>query len=143
MSLKKVFLLVSIATISTFLQKWTIWRHNYGTSQPKIGQCVSESPNIINSIQFQHAQLICICLYQHAYPSFPAYSLYLHCRKISWLVIFSKRNVFAMPLNRPLHCEVLLLQYALDDLDSSSKGAWKLQIDLLTILTCGTTRMGH
>ena len=26
--------------ISNFLQKCTLWRHNYGTSQPKIGQCV-------------------------------------------------------------------------------------------------------
>ena len=40
MVIKKVFLSVSIATISNFLQKCTHWRHNYGTSQPKIGQCV-------------------------------------------------------------------------------------------------------
>ena len=39
MVIKKVFLSVSIATISTFLQKGTLWRHNYGTSQPKFGQC--------------------------------------------------------------------------------------------------------
>ena len=39
MSSKKVFLSVSIATISTFLQRCTLWRHNYETSQPKIGQC--------------------------------------------------------------------------------------------------------
>ena len=32
-----MFLSVSIATISNFLQKCTLWRHNYGTSQPKIG----------------------------------------------------------------------------------------------------------
>ena len=41
MVIKKVFLSVSIATISNFLQKCTLWRHNYETSQPKIGQCVS------------------------------------------------------------------------------------------------------
>ena len=40
MAIKKVFLSVSIATISTFLQKGTLWRHNYGTSQQKFGQCV-------------------------------------------------------------------------------------------------------
>ena len=40
MVIKKVFLSVSIATISNFLQKCTLWRHNYETSQPKIGQCV-------------------------------------------------------------------------------------------------------
>ena len=39
MAIKKVFLSVSIATISTVLQKCTLWRHNYETSQPKIGQC--------------------------------------------------------------------------------------------------------
>ena len=39
MVIKKVFLSVSIATISNFLQKCTLWRHNYETSQPKIGQC--------------------------------------------------------------------------------------------------------
>ena len=39
MAIKKVFLPVSIGTISNFLQKVTLWRHNYGTSQPKIGQC--------------------------------------------------------------------------------------------------------
>ena len=39
MDIKKVFLTVSIATISTFLQKGTLWKHNYGTSQPKFGQC--------------------------------------------------------------------------------------------------------
>ena len=39
MVIKKVFFSVSIATISNFLQKCTLWRHNYGTSQPKIGQC--------------------------------------------------------------------------------------------------------
>ena len=39
MVIKKVFLSVSIATISNFLQKCTHWRHNYETSQPKIGQC--------------------------------------------------------------------------------------------------------
>ena len=36
MVIKKVFLSVSIATISNFLQKCTHSRHNYGTSQPKI-----------------------------------------------------------------------------------------------------------
>ena len=41
MVIKKVFLSLSIATISTFLQKYTLWRHNFETSQPKIGQCVS------------------------------------------------------------------------------------------------------
>ena len=39
MVIKKVFLSLSIATISTFLQKCTLWRHNFETSQPKIGQC--------------------------------------------------------------------------------------------------------
>ena len=39
MVIKKVFLSVSIATKSNFLQKCTRWRHNYGTYQPKIGQC--------------------------------------------------------------------------------------------------------
>ena len=39
MVIKKVFLSVLIATISTFLQRGTLWRHNYGTSQPKFGQC--------------------------------------------------------------------------------------------------------
>ena len=39
MVIKKVFLKVSIATISTFLQKCTLCRHYYGTSQPKFGQC--------------------------------------------------------------------------------------------------------
>ena len=43
MVFQKVFLSVSIATISTFLQKGTRWRHNYGTSQPKFGQCVGET----------------------------------------------------------------------------------------------------
>ena len=38
MVIKKVFLSVSIATISNFLQKCTLWGHNYETSQPKIGQ---------------------------------------------------------------------------------------------------------
>ena len=42
MVIKKVFLSVSIATISNFLQKCTLWRQNYETSQPKIGQCDSE-----------------------------------------------------------------------------------------------------
>ena len=41
MFIKKMFLSVSIATISTFLQNFTLWRHNYETSQPKIGQCVN------------------------------------------------------------------------------------------------------
>ena len=40
MAIKKVFLSVSIATIST------LWRHNYGTSQPKFGQCVFESETV-------------------------------------------------------------------------------------------------
>ena len=40
MVIKKVFLSVSIATISNFLQKFNHWRHNYETSQPTIGQCV-------------------------------------------------------------------------------------------------------
>ena len=39
MVIKKVFLSVSIATISNFLQKCTLWMHNYETSQEKIGQC--------------------------------------------------------------------------------------------------------
>ena len=39
MVITEVFLSVSIATISNFLQKCTLWRHNYETSQPKIGQC--------------------------------------------------------------------------------------------------------
>ena len=39
MVIKKVFLSLSIAKISTFLQKCTLWRHNFETSQPKIGQC--------------------------------------------------------------------------------------------------------
>ena len=42
-SWKKVFLSVSIATISTFPQKCTLWRYDYETSQPKIGQCASGS----------------------------------------------------------------------------------------------------
>ena len=42
MVIKKVFLSVSIATISNFLQKCIHGRHNYETSQPKIGQCVLE-----------------------------------------------------------------------------------------------------
>ena len=46
MVIKKVFLSVSIATISTFLQKGTLWRHNYGTSQPKFGQCGVGMPNL-------------------------------------------------------------------------------------------------
>ena len=37
MVIKKVFLSVSIATISNFLNKCTLWWHNYETSQPKIG----------------------------------------------------------------------------------------------------------
>ena len=51
MVIKKVFLSVSIATISTFLQKGTLWRHNYGTSQPKFGQC--ELGLRVNQKQYQ------------------------------------------------------------------------------------------
>ena len=40
MVIKKMFLSVSIAAISNFLQKCTHCRHNYELSQPKIGQCV-------------------------------------------------------------------------------------------------------
>ena len=48
MVIEKVFLSVSIATISNFLQKCTLWRHDYETLQAKIGQCgSSESVNII------------------------------------------------------------------------------------------------
>ena len=36
-----MFLSVSIATISNFLQICTLWRYNYETSQSKIGQCES------------------------------------------------------------------------------------------------------
>ena len=39
--IKKVFLSVWIATFSNFLQKCTLWRHNHGTSQSKIGQCAN------------------------------------------------------------------------------------------------------
>jgi hypothetical protein len=45
MVIKNVFLSVSIATISNFLQKCTLWRHNYETSQPKIGQCEHWDPS--------------------------------------------------------------------------------------------------
>ena len=41
MVIKKVFFSASIATISNFLKKCTLWRYNYETSQSKIGQCVS------------------------------------------------------------------------------------------------------
>ena len=51
MVIKKVFLSVSIATISNFLQKCTLWRHNYETSQPKIGQCDLAAIKLKNGLQ--------------------------------------------------------------------------------------------
>jgi hypothetical protein len=47
MVIKKVFLPVSIAKISTFLQRCTLWRRNYETSQPKIGQCDTKAKSQI------------------------------------------------------------------------------------------------
>ena len=55
MVIKKVFLSVSLATISTFLQKGTLWRHNYGTSQPKFGQCdpyIAQNPIRVDGLFF-------------------------------------------------------------------------------------------
>ena len=45
MVVKKVFLSVSIATISNFPQKCVLLRHSYETSQSKIGQCEVERSN--------------------------------------------------------------------------------------------------
>ena len=51
MVIKQVFLSVWIATISNFLHKCTLWRHNYGTSQPKIGQEIFGKRSIIHHIR--------------------------------------------------------------------------------------------
>ena len=50
--LKKVFLSVSIATISNFLQictlwRYNFWRYNYETSQPKISPCENSTITLI------------------------------------------------------------------------------------------------
>lgn len=67
MVIKKVFLSVSIATISTFLQKFTLWRHNYETFQPKIGQCDAVDINWILPFYFflfarPNSKPLCTCL---------------------------------------------------------------------------------
>ena len=56
MVIKKVFLSVSIATISNFLQKCTLWRHNYETYQPKIGLYVCLFIQISHSLHLVHIQ---------------------------------------------------------------------------------------